>query len=429
MKSMHMNNQFERILEKIQETQFIDTHEHFIDETERLNCLKPFIQCDDWTTIFGHYSKFDFVSAGMPKRDVDSYTSSEIHPIEKWKIIEPYWHKVKYTGYGQVIQNTINELYNIPQLAQENIPELEEKYQAYRKKGFYKETLKKANVTSCIVNPPGRPFKETELPEILLQDINALGLIRINVEQYNESILPKVSDLNDWLHIIDWWFEKYSNSAAGVKIGNAYFRRLDFEKTDFEKAAPLFQDKLSGIKLSESEEKQIQDYIFWYVVDQATQKGLPIKLHTGYQAMNNMMNLENVMYNPADCANLCRLSPDSRFIFFHISYPYYEPMISLAKHYNNAFIDMCWSWSINPVASIDFLKKYIVTAPINKLLVFGGDDLYIENLIGHSILARKGIAHSLSDLIKDNWISEGDSFEIAEKIMFKNAAEVYGIGE
>ena len=423
-----MNNQFDRISEKIQETQFIDTHEHFIDETERLNCLKPFIQCDDWTTIFGLYSKFDFVSAGMPKRDVDSFTSSEVLPIDKWKTIESYWHKAKYTGHGQVIQNTINELYNIPQLAQENIPELEEKYQAYKKKGYYKETLKKANVKSCIVNPPGRPFKETELPEILYQDIDALGMIRINVERYNESILPKVSDLNDWLHIIDWWFEKYSGSAAGVKIGNAYFRRLDFMKIDFEKAAPLFQDKLSGIKLSESEEKQIQDYLFWYVVDLATQKGLPVKLHTGYQAMNNMMNLDNVTYNPADCANLCRLSPDSRFIFFHISYPYYEPMISLAKHYNNAFIDMCGSWSINPIASIDFLKKYIVTAPVNKLFVFGGDDLYIENLIGHAIIARRGIALSLSDLMKDNWISERDSFEIAERIMFKNAAEIYGIG-
>jgi uncharacterized protein len=424
-----MNVQFERISEKIQETQFIDTHEHFIDETERLNCLKPFIQCDDWTTIFGLYSKFDFVSAGMPKRDVDSFTSSEIHPIDKWKIIEPYWHKVKYTGYGRVIQNTINNLYNIPQLAQENIPELEAKYQAYRKKGFYKETLKKANVKSCIVNPPGRPFKETEFPELLYQDIDALGMIRINVERYNENILPKVSDLNDWLHIIDWWFEKYSNSAVGVKIGNAYFRRLDFEKIDFEKAAPLFKDKLAGIKLSESEEKQIQDHIFWHVLDLATQKGLPVKLHTGYQAMNNMMNLENVMYNPADCANLCRLSPDSRFIFFHISYPYHEPMISLAKHYNNAFIDMCGSWSINPVAAIDFLKKYIVTAPVNKLLAFGGDDLYIENLIGHSILARKGITHALFELIKDDWISEGDSFEITESIMFKNVAEIYGIGE
>jgi hypothetical protein len=422
-----MNNQFERIFEKIQETQFIDTHEHFIDETERLNCLKPFIQCDDWTTIFGLYSKFDFVSAGMPKRDVDSFTSSDIHPVDKWKKIESFWHKVKFTGHGQVIQNTLTELYNIPQLTQISIPELDEKYQAYKKKGFYKETLKKANVKSCIVNPPGRPFKETELPKILYQDIDALGMIRVNIERYNESILPNVSDLNDWLHIIDWWFDKYSNSAVGVKIGNAYFRRLDFEKIDFEKAKPLFKEKLSGIKLSESEEKQIQDYLFWYVVDRATQEGLPIKLHTGYQAMNNMMNLDHVMYNPADAANLCRLSPDTRFIFFHISYPYYEPMISLAKHYKNAFIDMCGAWSINPIASIDFLKKYIVTAPVNKLLVFGGDDLYIENLMGHSILARKGIAHSLSDLIKDDWISEGDSFEIAERIMFKNAEEIYGI--
>jgi len=424
-----MNNQFERIFEKIQKTPFVDTHEHFIDESERLNCLKPFIPCDDWTTLLGLYSKFDFISAGMSKREVELSTSPDILPIDKWKTIEPYWRHVKHTGFGQVIHNTINELYNIPQITQENIPELERKYQAFKKKGFYKETLKIANVTSCIVNPPGRPFKETELPEILYQDINATGMIRVDIGLYNEGILPTVSSLRDWLHIITWWFEKYSNTAVGVKMGNAYFRRLDFEKISFEKAQPLFQDKLSGKKLSELEEKQIQDYIFWYVVDLATQKGLPIKLHTGYHAMNNSMNLENVMFNPADCANLCRLSPDSKFIFFHISYPYYEPMISLAKHYKNAFIDMCWSWSLNPIASIDFLKKYIVTAPVNKLLVFGGDDLYIENLIGHAILARKGIAHSLSDLMKDNWISEGDTFDIAERIMYKNAEEIYGIGE
>jgi len=82
-----MNNQFDRIFEKIQESQLIDTHEHFIDETERLNCLKPFIQCDDWTTIFGLYSKFDFVSAGMPKRDVDSFTSSDIQRLINGKLL------------------------------------------------------------------------------------------------------------------------------------------------------------------------------------------------------------------------------------------------------------------------------------------------------------------------------------------------------
>jgi predicted TIM-barrel fold metal-dependent hydrolase len=139
------------------------------------------------------------------------------------------------------------------------------------------------------------------------------------------------------------------------------------------------------------------------------------------------MNLENVMFNPADCATLCRLSPDTRFIFFHISYPYYEAMISLTKHYSNANIDMCWSWTGNPIASIDFLKKYIMTSPINKIMVFGGDDLYVENLIGHAKLARKGISKALSELVQDNWITERDAFAIAERIMWKNAEDIYGI--
>lgn len=423
-----MNRKFDTIYNTIQKTHLIDSHEHLIDETERLNCQKPFIQCDDWTTILGLYSKFDFVSAGMPQKDIDSISSSEKSPIDKWKIIEPYWNIVIHTGYGQVIRHTINELYGVPQLEQKFIPELEEKYLQYRKKGFYRETLNRANIKSCIVNPPSRPFKETEMPEILLQDINATGMINMDFEQYNEDILPKITKLADWLEIINWWFDKYSKSAVGVKIGNAYFRRLDFDKID-KKVEPIFQNKIAGKKLSNFEEKQIQDYLFWYVVDLATRKGLPIKLHTGHQAMNNFMNMENVMYNPTDCAKLCRLSPDTTFIFFHIAYPYYEPMISLAKHYSNAFVDMCWSWTINPLAAIDFLKKFIVTAPINKLLVFGGDDLYIENLIGHSMVARKGIAHAFSDLIQDSWISEKDSFEIAERIMFKNAEEIYNIGK
>lgn len=424
-----MNSKFETIYNTIQGIQLIDSHEHLIDETERLNCQKPFIQCDDWTTILGLYSKFDFVSAGMSSKEIDAVSSSGISPTDKWKIIESYWNIVKHTGYGQVIRHTINELYNVPQLETKYIPELEAKYQQYRTKGFYRETLKRATIKSCIVNPPGRPFKETEMPEILFQDINATEMISMDFEQYNEGILPKVSKLADWLEIINWWFDRYSKKAVSVKIGNAYFRRLDFQKIDITIAEPIFQNKITGKKLSDFEEKQVQDYLFWYVVDLATQKGLPIKLHAGHQAMNNFMNMENVMYNPTDCAKLCRLSPDTKFIFFHISYPYYEPMISLAKHYTNAFVDMCWSWTINPLAAIDFLKKFIVTAPINKLLVFGGDDLYIENLIGHSIVTRKGIAHALSDLIQDNWISDKDSFEIAERIMFKNAEEIYNIGK
>jgi predicted TIM-barrel fold metal-dependent hydrolase len=422
-----MNNMFDKIYAQIGKIQFIDTHEHLIDESERLDCIKPFIQCDDWTTILGLYTKFDFVSSGMLQKEVDSISSQEISPIEKWKIIQPYWDLIKHTGYGQVISYTINDLYDISELNEKIIPKLQERYLSYRKKGFYKETLRRANIKSCIVNPPGRPFKETELPDLLYQDINASGMIRMDVEQMNENILPKISTLSDWLEIINWWFNKYSDVAVGVKIGLAYFRRLDFEKTDIEIAASFFSKRFSGQELTKNEEKILQDYLFWYVVGLATKNKLPVKLHTGHQAMNNFMNLENVMFNPADCANLCRISPDTKFIFFHISYPYYEPMISLTKHYSNAIIDMCYSWTINPIASTEFLKKYIMTSPINKLMVFGGDDLYIENLIGHAKLARKGISLALSELVIDKWISEKDAIEIANRIMWKNAEKIYEI--
>nr|WP_319571023.1 amidohydrolase family protein [uncultured Draconibacterium sp.] len=420
-----MNNKFEIINDQVNQIELIDTHEHLIEESARLNCVKPFIQCDDWTNILGLYTKFDFVSSGMTQKETEPISSKETSPLEKWKIIQPYWNRIKYTGYGQVIQHTISDLYGISKLQKKSIPELQEKYLNYRKKGFYRETLKRANIKCCIVNPPGRPFNETKLPDLLYQDIDAMGMIKMDFERLNENIVPKITGLNDWLEVINWWFDKYSNNAVGVKIGIAYFRRLDFNKTTVETANPLFSKKVEGKKLSEAEEKILQDYLFWYIVELANKNNLPIKFHTGFQAMNNFMNLENVMFNPIDCANLCRLSPDTRFIFFHISYPYYEPMIALAKHYSNAIIDMCWSWTINPIASIDFLKKYIMTSPINKLMVFGGDDLYVENLIGHAKMARKGIAIALSELVQDKWITERNAIEIAERIMWKNIEDIY----
>jgi len=249
----------------------------------------------------------------------------------------------------------------------------------------------------------------------------------MDFERLNENIIPKIKTLSDWLEVINWWFEKYAKNAVGVKIGIAYFRRLDFTKTTVETANPLFSKKVEGKTLSETEEKTLQDFLFWYVVDLATKNKLSVKFHTGHQAMNNFMNLENVMLNPADCVSLCRLSPETKFIFFHISYPYYEPMISLTKHYSNAIIDMCWSWTGNPLASKDFLKKYIVTSPLNKIMVFGGDELYVENIIGHAKVARKGISLALSELVENKWISENDAVVIAERIMRKNAEEIYAL--
>jgi predicted TIM-barrel fold metal-dependent hydrolase len=415
------------ILEKkILETPFIDTHEHLIDESERLSCIEPIIPCDDWTLLLNLYFRFDLISSGMSKELIGSLFSKQINPIDKWGIVKDYWPYLKNTASGLVFRNTIRVLYDIDDVSDSTIKKLQDSYVQTRQKGFYKHIIQDlANIKHCHVHSPISAFRKSEFPDLLFQDIALNGLIQVsNIPFYvPEHIKP--NSISDWHSVIDWWFAAYNQIAKGVKIGNAYFRRLDFEKVQAEKVDKIFLKKINSQEIGFSDEKMLQDHLFWYSVDKATEYGLPVKMHTGQWSMNNVMDMHWVKDNPSDCASLCKKSPNTKFIFYHICYPHYEEMLSLAKSYSNAYIDMCWSWSINPLAAKDFLKKFILTAPNNKILTFGGDEVIVENLIGHAAIARKGITQALSELVSDDWIALNNALELADDLMYKNAERLF----
>ena len=124
-----------------------------------------------------------------------------------------------------------------------------------------------------------------------------------------------------------------------------------------------------------------------------------------------------------------RASPATRFVFMHICYPYYEDLIAVAKHYTNAYVDMCWSWIINPVAAKDFLKKFLVTAPANKIFTFGGDYFVVEPVLGHARIARRGIALALRELVEEGWLSKQDALDLIPSIMHGNARRFFRLNE
>jgi len=227
--------------------------------------------------------------------------------------------------------------------------------------------------------------------------------------------------------VIDYFFEKYGPYAVGVKSAAAYSRNINYEQIPAEKASPIFKKLINGEKLPQNEQKMVEDHLFWYAVKKSTEFNLPVKIHTGYYAGYNSMPLSKVAGNAIAAADLCRYSPETRFVFFHIDYPYYEDMLAVAKQYSNAVIDMCWSWIINPVAAKDFLKKFIVTAPANKVLTFGGDYIPVEPVLGHAIIARKGIALALSELVEEQWITLDDALMLTDDIMNANARKIYNL--
>jgi len=418
-----------KISQKVAGTPFIDTHEHLMDERER---LAGKAKVDDWSLLFSHYFNSDLISAGMPSDAYKKFISKEVAPLDKWPLVEPYWPAVKNTGYGRNVRISLKMLYDVDELSAKTIKQVQAGYERVRRRGFYKNILcDLANIESCQVNYlGGQTFHESEMPTLLMQDISILGMTTCSdIEGPSKPAGIVVSSLADWHRVIDWWFDKYGKYAVAVKTQHAYMRNIDFEKVTPEQAEPVFKKRLAGQDLSPPERKLMEDHLFWYAVDKATACNLPVKLHTGYYAGENSMGIWHIRDNPLWAAELCRMSPQTKFVFMHISYPYYEEMLAIAKHYTNAYLDMCWAWIINPVASKDFLKKFIVTVPANKVLTFGGDYIPVELVLGHAVIAREGITNALTELVEEKCLTLDDALELTDVIMNGNARKLFNLAE
>ena len=420
------------IWEKVHQTPLIDTHEHLIEEKDRLaGTAHRRVQSDDWSLLLSHYLNSDLLVAGMPREAYDRFFSPQTDPIAKWRVLEPYWPAVKNTGYGQAVRIAMQQLYDVEDLSAETVKQVQAGYDKMRRPGFYKHVLcDLGRIESCQVNCLGAPFGESDMPELLMQDVSIVGMFAgPNLNGYAKPAGIDVQSLADWYRVIDWWFAKYAKYAVAVKSQNAYSRDIDYEQVPAEQAEPIFKKRLKNQPLTGQERKALEDHLFWYAVGKATEHKLPVKLHTGYYAGQNSMPLGRLIHNPGSATDLCRRAPQTRFVFMHICYPYYEELISVAKQYTNAYIDMCWSWIINPVAAQDFLKKVLVTAPANKVLTFGGDYVPVEPVLGHAEIARRGIALALTELVEEGWLSLPDALELADAIMHNNARQIFSLTE
>lgn len=421
-----------KIFDRVWHTPLIDTHEHLCEEKDRLSGDGlPEGQVNDWTAVLAHYFDSDLLSAGMPEDVQRAFFGGEGSPTEKWKLLAPYWPAVKNTGYGKAVRITLRELYGVDELSVRTVRQVQAGYENLVKPGYYRHVLcDLAKIESCQVNCLTAPFSETEQPTLLMQDLSIVGMLAgPAIDTFGKPTGIQVSGLSDWHRVIDWWFDRYGRYAVAVKSQNAYQRDIDYARVEAETVEPVFRAYIEGRKLAVEEKKALEDHLFWYAVEKSTACGLPVKLHLGYYAGNNRMPLSRLMNNPGSACELCKASPDTRFVLMHIAYPYYEPLIALAKHYTNAYVDMCWAWICNPVAAKDFLKKYLVSAPANKILTFGGDYRYVEPVLGHALITRHGIATALSELVEEGWLGLDDALELVDPIMHGNARQIFEIDE
>lgn len=417
----------------VDRTPFIDTHEHILSEADRIADLQkrgtePAI---DFGMLMSHYTDSDLQVAGMPAEEYKKLIGSKLSPKEKWRLVAPYYERCRHAGYQICVRETVRALFGEEDIREDNCEAISQRLREGVKPGFYQRILREtANIEHSQVNCLRSGFfRESEAATDLLSfDLNtagaASGVSRKSLRQFAGE---EVTTLKQAHRTIDGIFEKYGAKAIAMKDGCAYWRRLDFQEVRDEDAAPIFERYAKKEDVTPEETKAMQDNLFRYSLRRATEYKLPVKLHTGYTAGYNGMDLARVRENMSDVVRLARDFPDTTFVLMHIAYPYQNELIALCKQYSNIYADMCWGWIIDPASATRFLKEFIMAAPACKIFTFGGDFIPVELVTGHARVARHGVTLAITQLVQDGWLCESDVPALVERIMCGNAKEVFDL--
>ena len=391
------------IRQALDAVRMVNTHEHLDTEEEFA------AQHVDFGRLFLHYANCDLVSAGCPPTDIERLQNdAEMAPRDKWRLIAPYWDYVRGTGYGRCLEVAIRDLYDLDGLSLDTVEPLSERMAASRRPGYYREVFDKTGIAVALWNRLDRngPIPRMWTPQydrtLFIQDM--LGPVDIDSPEWRARWGREILCLDDYLGAIEERFAKYATSASAIKFGVAYSRPIFFEDRARSEIEPLFNRLLNAgwernvSQPSMEELRAILDYIVHFCLQQCSKHDLVAKFHTGLQEGNG-----NTIGNSraALLSNLFFKYPNVRFDIYHISYPYQEELITLAKNFSNVAIDFCWMWIINPAAGRRALSDCLDAIPANKIHGFGGDFIFVEGTYGHAMMAKENIARVLADKVSD----------------------------
>ncbi len=405
----------------------MDTHEHLVEESTRTE-RRPsrFFPSHDWSDLIFHYTADDLMVSGWGQEDRDRFFCPETTLSDKIALLMPVWEHVRHTGYGRCVRESVRALYGEDDLTARSIPRIAEKFPETVVPGFYQKVLVgDAGLVHAQVNSLENVFCRTSQPNLLPQDISFLALSQPDFETIRTETGDAPQTLEGWCAWIDHCFDTWGESAIASKNQIAYLRRLNFAQVDPREAERVFTTLASGNRVSDGDREMLQNHLFRHCVTASTRNGLPVKLHTGYYAGYGRMPLDRVGSNASDLVPLLQDFPDTQFVLMHIGWPFQDEFMALAKQYPNVWVDLCWTWIINPEACVRFVREFVTTVPVNKLLPFGGDFTAVECVVGHARIARRGMARAFSELVESGWLREEEALELVPRVFHGNARELF----
>ncbi|MCG9128149.1 amidohydrolase family protein [Candidatus Poribacteria bacterium] len=410
----------------IQSIPLVDTHEHMRRENDWVENGPDILQ-----DLFGNYVPADLNTAGATQEAMRNLMDASKDIESRFEGIRNAWEATQFTGYGEAVSLIAKHIYGLDELTGKSLAEAQEKVKRIQTPGKRYEILHDiANLDhiqtddfswNCDPDSSGLDF--------FLYDLSWANFCngQIDVNSIQGEVGIEVIDLSTLKSSMDALFDKHGPNAIAVKSQHAYNRTLNWIERSDEEASAALQKVLTKTNEEIDAETRLclGDWCWAKGVELTIQHHLPFKIHTGYYAGNDRMPVNRI-----PSGNMCALFArylDAKFVLMHISYPYNDELVALAKHYRNIWVDFCWAWSIDPYSSRDFLRRCIHAVPSNKLFAFGGDTGWPTSAMAYAIQARNEITRALEAEIDDGYMTEKQAMEFADRIMHKNQYECFDI--
>ena len=236
----------------------------------------------------------------------------------------------------------------------------------------------------------------------------------------------RVHDLPSLEQGLEALIAKYGPIAIALKTAHAYRRSIHWQPRDPADVARSLQAILSRPdEATEVDRLTVGDWCLGKGAELAAEYDLPFKIHTGYYAGHSTMPVERI--RPGRLTALLRSYPKTRFVLMHTGYPYTGELLAIAKHYPNVWADLCWAWSINPRSTVDFVRRFLHTVPVNKLLGFGGDTFWPTSAVAYAYQARTWIYKALAAEVDDGELTEAEAIAVALRWLRENQYDLFDL--
>ena len=405
-----------------------DTHEHLITPAEYVASAPDII-----VALFGlnAYIQHDLISAGCSYPALAAFLDAANPDIAaRWQLIAPYWADCQQTGYAEAVRLSAQILYGIDTLSAAALVAAQPRQQAYTQPGQYQYLLEQvANLATIQIDaftweaPAGAGDSR-----VYQYDINVCNMVNGSIDfvELATDVGFAITSLADYARAIQHVITHNAPQACAIKTQHAYNRTLAWLLPDETAVVSVFEKKMRGAHLGELEACRIGDWALDQVARHAATLKLPIKIHTGHFAGNRTMPIDWV--RPGQLSGLIKQHPDTTFVLMHIGYPYQHELLSMAKHYANVYVDLCWAWGINPRASSEFVRQWIHSVPINKLFGFGGDAFLPTQTVGFAAQTRQWLTRTLNAEVAEGYLSEAEAIQIAQQLLHDNQHRLLGQG-